>query len=482
MKKSNLLRILRTFSPGEIKEFSDYLNSPFFNKNKGIVKLYGYLKRLFPAFDEELTAKKNVWSVVFPDAEYNDGLLRIQMFNLANLALDYIQNKEASKDKLGSMNFLLRGLNTRGLYRQFEKSSKQIQKSFSGQQKHSEHYHYNRYLFELEKMSHLNKIFFDKHEKFLDGTGVNNIINNAEYFYIIVLLKSYLFLLYTKQLYETTIDTNELDETINKLDIEKYNGSIVIMFLFHTIKLQTDPENRQNFHFLKEKLRANIDKLRIDEAIEVLINMENYCKKQIRKGNGDFHRHLFDLYRFELEKKTYKAEHNLSNRMYLGICKTGLFLGNFDWVKNFIEDYKDELDPDTREDTCSFARAIYEFSAGNFNGSVELLLNTGYKDVYNKFEVKSALIKCYYELKMFDKMEAVMDSYRHLLTNDRFISADRKAYYVNFIRASKGLIRLSTKFDQYIADKLREKVTQPDYVLEPSWFLKKIDELEKRPG
>ena len=58
MKKSILIEILSTFSRKEIREFSEYVSSPFFNKNQSIIKLSNYLRIRHPAFEKSVVEKK----------------------------------------------------------------------------------------------------------------------------------------------------------------------------------------------------------------------------------------------------------------------------------------------------------------------------------------------------------------------------------------------------------------------------------------
>ena len=69
LKKSNLLVILSSFTSAEIKEFDDFIQSPFFNKNQSVIKLYSYLKKQYPYFEEKAVFKRTVYKSVFPETE-----------------------------------------------------------------------------------------------------------------------------------------------------------------------------------------------------------------------------------------------------------------------------------------------------------------------------------------------------------------------------------------------------------------------------
>ncbi|MBE2218273.1 MAG: hypothetical protein IAE90_08730 [Ignavibacteria bacterium] len=482
MKKSNLIKILSTFAPNEIREFADYIHSPFFNKNKSVVKIFSYVRSMYPAFNEESISKKTVWKKSFPDAGYNDGLLRIQMFTLTNLAIDYLRYKELSNDKLQNGNHLLRILNDRNLDKQFNKVSAQVSAKLIPGSYQSEMYYYSKYRYQYENVFYQHKRYFDRKEKLADVKGISSIAHYATLFQVIVMLKTYLYFLNTKQIYETAADTSEFEDFLRNLDIKKYNTTHIIPLLYYTIKLHTDENNAEHFKDIRRVLFSNFSEFHIFDSVEVIINMENYCKKMIRKGKNEYLKQLFDIYNFELEHKTYKSELSLSERMYISITETAITLGKIDWAEDFIKKYKNELNAKVKDGISFYAGSLVEFSRGNFKGAKELLLKAGYTDVYNKFEVKNLLISCYYELDMFDEMEGMIDSYRHILKSDKYMSNERKKYYANYILIAKKMIKLKTHFTPLLAARLRKMLQQPGFVIGVNWLESKIAEAENRYG
>ena len=90
MIKSSLLEILRTFSLKEYREFGEYVISPYFNKNEAVIKLYDYIRLHFNDIGSDKFEKEKVFSEIFPNVEYNDGFMRTIMFNLTQLAEDFL--------------------------------------------------------------------------------------------------------------------------------------------------------------------------------------------------------------------------------------------------------------------------------------------------------------------------------------------------------------------------------------------------------
>ena len=60
MHKSNLIELLNVFTPKEFKELGEFVNSPFFNKNENVIKLYNYNKKYFPDLENVNLKKRKV--------------------------------------------------------------------------------------------------------------------------------------------------------------------------------------------------------------------------------------------------------------------------------------------------------------------------------------------------------------------------------------------------------------------------------------
>ena len=90
MIKSNLIDLLRKLSTEELKEFGEYVRSPFFNKNQSTIKLLDYIRKYAPDFNDKKLGKELVYQKLFPGMKYNDGFTRTIMFNLAKLTEDYL--------------------------------------------------------------------------------------------------------------------------------------------------------------------------------------------------------------------------------------------------------------------------------------------------------------------------------------------------------------------------------------------------------
>lgn len=462
-----------------MKDFNEYVHSPFFNKNTGVVKLFEYVRKHYPNFKEEKILKKEVYQQIFPGTAYNDGHIRILMFALTNLATDFLTYLEFKSDRIFESNMTLKALNSRGLYKQFEKMKRQVSSALNKVSVKNDKYYFNRYQFEVEDLHVLHKTHFDRIEKFLHNKGVNNIIFSLSSYYVIWMFRFYLYVLNVRGLYNIQIQISQMDTLLENIKADDYKESPLIPLLYNAIMLHLDEENEIYFNEIKHELFKNFEKLSVTDSLEILINMENYCKRRIRAGKLNYRRELFDLFKFEIAHKTYMAEGGMTEKMYIGAVETALELNENLWTKKFIHDFKKDLPDHVREDSYKYTMAMYEFSVENFDTAVQLLSKTKYGEVFNKFGIKTLLIACYYELGRFDQMEAVIDSCRHLISSDKYILGERKKFYSNFLKIAKRMIKLKTAFRPVLINEIRKLLKTSGFVVYSPWIVKKLDEAEK---
>ncbi len=88
MIKTTALKIIQTFSQEEVREFTDFLNSPFHNKKSGIAKLFNVIKGYYPDYRSEDLRKENIWNKLFGDKKFNYGVMKNLIYGLTRMTED----------------------------------------------------------------------------------------------------------------------------------------------------------------------------------------------------------------------------------------------------------------------------------------------------------------------------------------------------------------------------------------------------------
>jgi len=477
MIKSILIDLLSKFSQKEIREFGEFVHSPFFNKNEGVTKLFDYIRNQYPGFDEKCIEKSYVYGKIFPGAEYNDGFMRTLMFSLSSLAENYLSYQRFKNDYFVDKRYLLCELNDRGLNRLFNKNMKTVSKKLNDEQVKDADYFHNMYNLEYENLFFLGRTNFDRIEKIVKNSDAENMFNHLTCYYLIHSMNHYIYFLNVMQLYHFSFNTDAFKDILkllkkSMLEVPAVNLAYNLLMLF------LDEDNESYFYDTLELLENHENEFHRLHLNNAYMNLKNYCKRMILKGKEKFLKELFDVYKIDIRKRTYTMLEYMSFRYYTDVVETGLKLKELKWVRDFIETYKSKLPEDSRENTYRYSLALYEFALKNFEKSLELLSKVKYYDVYHKMKYRGLVLMLYYELDYGDALLSHMDSFKHFLLNDSLISEERKMYYSGFIKYIGTLSGLRDKHKKDELMCLKQNVNEDNALFNKEWVLEKIGEIE----
>jgi HKD family nuclease len=107
LNKSRLVLTLKSFTPEELKRLGEFLNSPYFNKSKTLVKFYSELKKFYPGFPEEKISREILYRKLFKDKEYNEQVMKNLISDLNKLCRDFLTVEITRADSFENrLNFL----------------------------------------------------------------------------------------------------------------------------------------------------------------------------------------------------------------------------------------------------------------------------------------------------------------------------------------------------------------------------------------
>src|SRR4030095_5638210 len=145
MLKSNLLETISAIDGKEMKKFSEFLQSPLFNKNPNVISLFEIIKKYHPDFKTRLAEKnlkkEKTYSRLFPDKPYNDNSMRTLMHSLKTLAERFLAYEEITSDKISMNLFLLKKLSSKESFGLMQKIISETEEIISESDNNdSEHY------------------------------------------------------------------------------------------------------------------------------------------------------------------------------------------------------------------------------------------------------------------------------------------------------------------------------------------------------
>ncbi len=476
MIKSSLIEAFKTFSTKEMKEFTEFVASPYFNKNINVIKLFEYIKKNYPDFEETKLEKEKVFAKLFPGKPFKDSTLRLLMFYLYELVERFLAYNRFSSDNFKSKEMLLKELFDRKLFKDYERIIDSANKELDGFIVRDQNYFENRYLFAEHKLSYLAEIYMGKYEKYLTRENIQLFSDNITNFYLISVLKYYTITLNTMYLYNVKIDTAVFENVLKYFNIEHFSSYPLIVIYYRIILLFVEPDNTDNFYKLKELVIKHEDE--IGPAIgDMYINLENYCVRMLRIGKQNFLKESLDIYILELNKRTYINHGYMPNPFFSSIVVTASKLKKFEWLYKFIEDYKNELHESSREAYYYYGKAYAKNEEGQFESALEYLAKSKPEEVYLKMDLRILQSRIYYGLVWTLPLQSLLDTFKKTVQNNKFMTDMRKEQYLKFVKYTNQLNNIRYKEDKNASNELIMDLKRDDYFAYKLWVEEEAQKL-----
>lgn len=478
------MEIIRALSPAELKGLSEYIHSPFFNKNRNVIKLFDYICKLAPDFPEEKMKKETAFRKIFGGADYNDGFMRTLIFIITKLSEDYLAYINFSSDRFKPGNALLDELYKRNINRILAKNIKTIEKTFSAEQNHDDRYF--RALFEFTNIKNESGVLKNKklnsREVTEDLTPV--LMDYHVKQFLITSLNSFIFILNRKHLVNIEHELLYLDEILAHLEnnLNRYSGIPLLMLLYNQLRLNLEPDNEEYYREMKKIALNENNKLSYLDRYNGIIGLQNFCMRQYNAGDQKYLSEYFKLIEFILPGQYYSDAEggDFYPQNFKNFVTVALNLSKFEWVENFIKQYSRKLHPNSRDNAYNFSMAKVFFGKKEYTKALGFVSRVSYQDLYYKLDVRQLTLMIYYELGMYNEAFDLMDSYKKFIVNNKLLSALMKKKHLFFIKYCSELLKIKIYGKSKKIRQLEKEIRNSPDSLGVSWLLIKLGELNKK--
>jgi hypothetical protein len=466
MEKSTLHQLAQTFSPIEIREVRKFLISPFFNQRQDVTLLFEQL-----VSGGEFT-KESAWEAIFGKSSAFDAQkFRLLMSYLHSLLEQYIAVKEQISDKLGAQLQLAVAYRKRKMPAAFERVRKNIGKAIETQPLRNAAYHERQYLLDWEA----HQIAYPQNPtdiSLLRSAGKSvDIAFLAKKLQIVCLLAAH------QTVYKSDIEEGWEKELVEHAEQGEFASLPAVAVYLYCYRMLRNPTEEAHFHQFKSVLLHDGELFSSEELHGLFILAINYCVRRLNAGDAHYYREALDLYKEGLIKDQLLEEGMLSRFTYHNIVAIGLHVGELDWVRFFINEYKNRLDRRYRESVFSFNLARLAYAEHNHGHVLELLQQANYRDPLHNLAAKTLLLKTYFELGELDTLQSHLDAMRNYIQRKRVLGYHR-TNYLNIIRYAEKLLKRMPQ-DRAATAALREAIQNEAVLSEKTFFLGLVNDLTK---
>lgn len=474
MEKSKLLDLCRAIEEEEWKHLLDFVDSPFFNKNKQLGRLCRLLwqssKKGFPS--SQLLASK-VWQKLYPGTTFQSRELAYLMSDLLKLGEQFLGQQQLQGSALHKDLHILRALASRKLDKSYRLKRNQIQQQLNASARNDQDH------FQLKiELSAIENQHFNQQNQRVFNPHLKTQNEELDQYYQISKRSLFCDMLNQKRVLGSEYTLSWPASPFTKTSTDSPNDvQRIYQSLFELLNNpNTDDAQFQQYNASLAALNQQVNP---NELIRLYYFSINYCLYEINRGNRQYATALLDLYQQGLKNENLLTNGELSPWIFKNMVKLGLGLQQFPWVQNIIENYSNKLPANQQKDAFAFNMADLAYHQKDYDQALHLLNQVDFKDPFYKHGAKAMLLKIYYEKQESDAFYALATSYRIMLLRDQSLSETAKAALANFNKLITKLYDLRPR-DEKAIQQFEKKLQRSKHISDKLWLTRQLQLKAKR--
>lgn len=488
LQNSKLLQILASFSEAEFKEFGQFMRSPYFNNSERLVKLYEFLKAIYPHFEKRPLGRDELFRVMYPGQKFDDSKLRNRLALMTRRVEDYLIDLEFRQRPFEKKVCLVSQLAHRKLDEWFEVHLEQLFSYIERADLKHEEYNLRKFILEKIKGEHLESTTLagkrkPVHESLMAET------ENLTVFSLIVLLRSYLKLISAERIGNLPSPQKPWEKFFEVIETqhEYFKRFPGIEILYRLVRFKQKPDEA-GYRKLKTLLDENPKVLRLEDYSIAYIELYNYCKNKQEEGSSEHAREAFELMKLMRSGSLfYENDGFLHPNNYVNFALAALRIGELSWAESFINEFKNKVREEFREDAFNYCHAALDYirserepalSKNYLESALAHVSRVKKADLHYYYRIKELEILIFYEQENLNAVLRAIDSFTKILCKPGF-PEDVRLGYTNFANYLKKLVNIQDHKDSFGLEQLKKELEADTSTYRKKWLLGKMEEALK---
>lgn len=470
MTNNKLLRVVLSLNDMETKQFSKFINSPYFNERTELIQFWKLLSKQKNGLLKDW--KKIFFKQIFPQKVYTDVSMRKLMTQLNNLIQKFLIVHYLEKDEWLSKKILLQCYGQKNLTKEFDSAMINLKENIHLAPLHN--YDLAFESFDISKIYYLHPSTSKLQPK---EAYLTEAMNQLDQFYISSKLHYATEQINRDQIFSQKNSVTLLNDIKNYVKRTPQKSPLIELYL-NLQELLQEGYNLKKFTncesiFLKEEKHLTPEK-----RISILVFMINIIIKGLNLGHLHLAKKILELYKMGIKKSILIQNNRITHETFTNVVVFSANLGENKYARKFISNYSQLLDISVKEDAVHFCETLIDFYDKKYLNVIEQL--SIYKHDKGLFDIraKSILIRALVEqylldqdyYLLFDKKAKTIDRY---LRRKEKLGKDRINGYLKLHSYSVKIIHLlqegSAKPNDWTS--LINKIKKEKYLYARKWLL-----------
>lgn len=472
MEKSKLAIKLRSLSRKEFRSFALFVKSPFFSQHQETMGLFDILEPYYPAFglsDQEACRLLNPLNP--PDLPR----LRVLRSYLIALVDDFLIQGKLKDNESFKMDLLVQSLTEKGFYKEALKVLEEQKEKLDARGILDIQDSYAQHRFWIALLDLRLRVGNKMPE-----LGIGELLTSLDIYFIATRLK-YLCT-FVSQTFHLSIDLPEdlIRETLVLYGQFETKEMPVVGIYFHLLNLLLGESHLTHYKKILDQLNHYQNHISKDEQVNFFGFLQNYLTARYQKGESGALKEMLDLYKMMIDLDLLFGRGDFSTHSFRNISVIGARLGDFQWVRNFIDKHADRLPEKVRETARNYSSAYLNFSEEKYGEALRQLQTIKFIDPFYRTGHQVLLLRIYFETNDTEAFFSLVNTFRRFLNRNKTISDSHREASLNFISLVRSLMaakHLSDNPLQKEVNKLGLKMETDTFLTDRTWLKLKLKEL-----
>lgn len=473
LRETRLVKLFLSFTKSQRRQFKDFIQSPYFNKNEKLSKLYFFLYKEVNNINKPNFSLETAFLYLFPDEIYKKDTIIKLCSKLFKIMEHFVKVQHLEREEVMGTSFLLNYYNRHYLTELYQVSDR-VARKLNDQKPYRNNAHYKR-LFNIE--AEYSKFLSIQSDNSTGDVNFQQMTNVLDVYYLSQKLEQLCQMKNRQQSVAIPYRFDLVEEILQFIPESPYFEVPIIQIWYYAFFLLDQPQ-LTHYQQLKQLIQQHNTIISLQEKRVLYTYLENSCMKIMSADQR--YAELFDLYQLQLEDKTIYVGGHLLPMIFRNIITVALKLKEIDWATQFLERHQQLIVPDyqEREDMVSLCKALLLFEQKEYDHALDYLNQLEYNNIYTKLDERRIRLKIYYELNYEDTFDDLINSFRKFIStnktqiNEVYIELNR-----NFINIINTLNRLNIHTDLKMQLRiLKEEIQGMTLLAEKGWLLEKLVE------
>lgn len=477
MERSILVRLLKKMSPKLLENFQEYVDSPFFNKNKKVKLLGKAILESIKKDDFSDKSKTELYILIYGNIPFDEFRINNLISDLLQLLYQFLGQLTYQNHPTLQQQFTIDALQNQGLYPEAERPLRKAQTLESKSPFRNFNFYHQKY----QRLEQLDKFLLTEKQK-SDSSTLQEKSDTFDLYFMTNKLRIACDMVSRSRVSKSTFHPDFLTEIVQRYNNNStFQTNPALQIYYEVLQMFEYPDQPDFYHRVKNTLSQDYHFFPQEELRVIYVYLINYCAEKINKGKSNYYREIQDLFKILLLKKIILQNGYLTEQSFKNIITVGIRLKDFEWTESVIEEYKNSIDPKKRDNAVAYNLANLYYARKDYAAALQQLHNVVFTDKAYHISTKIIQIKSYFELNETEALYALITAFRKFITRNKKMPEYHRLTNNNFLRFTKKIYQLqnsrkrkSKKAFQKEWDALKAALEQETAVANKAWLLEKV--------